>query len=77
MKVEHVEHTSSLFGGEPIAHSNAKSLGTFDPSNSGGEVRTEQPGVSGLICKAADRRGHTPHRSSADGAVFALPLSGD
>jgi hypothetical protein len=51
--VEYAEQTSSLFGGQPIAHPNAKLFGTFDPSNSGGEVRTEQTGIRGFVCKAA------------------------
>ncbi len=54
--VEYAEQTSSLLGGQPIAHPDAKLLGALDPANSGGEVRTEQTGISGFVCKAADRR---------------------
>jgi hypothetical protein len=44
-----------LLGGEPIAHPNAELLGTLDPANSGGEVRTEQTAIGSFACKAADR----------------------
>ena len=50
--VEYAEHTSPLFGGKPVAHPNAKFfLGAFDPPNSRGEIRTEQAGVSGFVCR--------------------------
>jgi hypothetical protein len=45
-----------LFGGQPVANPNAELLGAFDASNPGRQLRTEQAGISGFVCQAADRR---------------------
>ena len=45
--------TCDSFGVADFFDPNAKLLGTFDPSNSGGEVRTEETGIRGFVCKAA------------------------
>jgi hypothetical protein len=65
--VEYVEHPFSLLGCEPVAHPNAKLLGTFDPTDSGGEVRAQQACISGFIRKAADSR--EPQVDSRGGIV--------
>ena len=56
IRVRNLPERSCLFGGEPVAKTNAEVLRPFDSPNAGRKIRAEQAGISSFVCKAADGR---------------------
>jgi hypothetical protein len=48
------EQTTALIGGEPVAQPHAQAANAFHAPNAGGEFRTEEAGVSGLVRDTPD-----------------------
>jgi hypothetical protein len=66
------QQSPSLLRREPVPQTNPKSAHALDPSDAGGELRTEQPGIGRFIGHSAHRRESQVDRGRSKVSLFEV-----